>query len=189
MYYLQSTCIQNSKLNVFFFEIIISHVTERNDGSSLVSDFEISNQFMNLKMTNVKDQYLYLEKNLTKSELQFQIITCQNSFGKSPCACNVLRSVNCSSSDSDSSSVVESSELGEVARLLILTALEDLKYDFFKDYSHFQTFLQTHLHPKMDQSSTTCFEAFTFFFLLFRFLLLVLPHLPPSKIQPFQVFS
>ena len=41
---------------MFFFEIIISHVTERNDGSSLVSDFEISNQFMNLKMTSVKDQ-------------------------------------------------------------------------------------------------------------------------------------
>ena len=55
-------------------------------------------------------------------------LTCQNSWGKSPWACNVLRSVNVSSSEDDSpSSVVESSEPGDVARLLILTALEDLK--------------------------------------------------------------
>ena len=53
--------------------------------------------------------------------------TCQNSWGKSPCADKVLRSVNCSSSEDDSpSSVVESSELGDVARLLILTARDDL---------------------------------------------------------------
>ena len=54
--------------------------------------------------------------------------TCQNSLGKSPWADNVLRSVYCSSSEDDSpSSVVESSELGEVALLLILTALDDLQ--------------------------------------------------------------
>ena len=46
----------------------------------------------------------------------------------------VLRSINCSSSDEDSpSSVVESSELGEVALLLILTPLDDLK-NFNKKY-------------------------------------------------------